>query len=199
VVLDSARWITEVGIYFGNDDFYGREDRNLHIRNITVGDSYFPARSEYSAWYDWKDQEKKHPEPTNFGSVAGICAHELQKRGIPDDRIVILPARENEQNRTLNSAWAVREWMKSQGFSGSNSVNVISESIHARRTYVLYRMALGDITGQIGIISVALEKERYLGFSIEPRNIVRELAGSFYYRLLFSRKRFEKRYRTGSA
>jgi hypothetical protein len=197
VVMDKALQIDELGIYFGNDDFLGNEDRNLHIRSITLDGRVIPARSEYSFQYDKSDQAKQFPSPTNFHSVAAICAHKLELRGIPGDRIVVLPSPKYERTRTLSSAYAVSQWISSSALPETTCLNIMSESIHSRRSYILYRMALKKDTGHIGIISIALEKERYLGFTIDNRDIIRELAGTFYYRFLFNKRRFEKRISAG--
>ncbi len=191
--VDSAIKLNDVGIFFGNDDFYGKEDRNLEIRNITIGDRIIPARSEYTLRYDKKDQAKQHPYPTNFRSVAAICAHKLGQRGIPPEQIVVLPSTGNIRFRTLTSALEVNRWLCSAGLPEATSINVVSERIHARRTLILYRMALEGSTTNVGIISIAPGGERYLGFTISKKNIVRELAGSFYYRYIFSKRKFEKK------
>jgi hypothetical protein len=189
LVLDSLIRVENLGIFFGNDDHFGLEDRNLLIRNVEVGGRIFPARSPYSFQYDRKDRFKEHPSPTDFNSVASTCAYKLVQHGIPPGKVTILPSGEKERNRTLASALAVRRWLEQEGVAGDCSLDVVSESIHSRRTYILYNKALKRTGCQVGIIPVLLEGERYKGFTISRRDIAREMVGSLYYRFLFNTRR----------
>jgi hypothetical protein len=192
VVVDSSVNLMTLGIFFGNDDYLDGEDRNLNVRSIEVAGKFFRARSPYSFQYDKEDQFKKKPSPTDFHSMAAICSYKLIQRGISPDLVQTLPSRETDRNRTLASALAVRQWLAHEDLTDGCCLNVVSESIHARRTYILYTRALKGTGCQVGMIPVSLEGERYKGFTISRRDITRELAGSLYYRVLFNTRRYLK-------
>jgi hypothetical protein len=198
IVLDTTLQVNELGIYFGNDEFLGDEDRNLHIKHVMIGGRVIPARSKYSHRYASKDQEKLHPTPTNFKSVAGISAYKLEQNGVSGEQIIVLPSPASERHRTLASAWAVKQWLQESGLPQTTSLNILSESIHSRRSYILYQSILKENSHEIGIISVSLLNERYLGFNIGTEDIIKELAGSFYYRFLLNKRRLAKRISSGS-
>jgi len=191
--MASGLRLENLGIFFGNDDHLGREDRNLIVRSVEVGGRVFPGRSPYSFQYDRKDRYKEHPSPTDFHSVASICAYGLVQGGVPPGQVTTLPSGEREKNRTLASAMAVRHWLEREGLAGRCSLNVVSESIHSRRTYIIYHKVLKGTGCQVGMIPVSLEGDRYKGFTISRKDIAREMAGSLYYRLLFSTRRYLRR------
>ncbi|MCK5136602.1 MAG: hypothetical protein KAR19_12490 [Bacteroidales bacterium] len=195
--FDSAIQIISIGITFDNDGYYLKEDRNLFIKNIHINDIDYPARSKYSLFYDKGDYNKQNPYPTNFHSVASICAEKLKNRGIPEEKITILTSPNSKQNRTFASALVVNNWIESNDFFGI-SVNVLSEGIHSRRTYTLYQYALRENCEEIGIISTLPDNNRYLGNYIEDKDIIRELAGNLYYNLLFNKRKFKKQFKSGN-
>ncbi len=194
--FDSIIQINSIGITFDNDEYYLKEDRNLYIKSILINDSEYPARSKYSFYYKKRDYTKQHPYPTNFHSLASICAEKLKVRGIPEEVIIILPSPNSKQNRTFVSALVVNNWIEANDFSGI-SVNILSEGIHSRRTYTLYQYALKDNCEEIGIISILPDNNQYLGNYIENKDIIRELVRNLYYSLLFNKRRFKKQFKSG--
>jgi len=184
----------EISLVFDNDGFGGGEDRNLYIKELDLGDRIIPARSEYASRYDKYDHARERPENVNYTYIAELCAAGLRKRGIPADSIIILPSEERKTNRTFNSALAVRNWYLSGNFQQIN-LNIFTENIHARRTWILYRMALNDLEINTGIISTPFNPEVKQHSKINSRNILRELSGIIYYKTIFNKGKYLKRVR----
>lgn len=74
-----------------------------------------------------------------------------------------------------------------------SSVNIMSEGIHARRTWISYRFALRDQADEVGIISVPSARS-YNPDLQEYTNmeILSELASILYYKFFFNKKRYRK-------
>ncbi len=192
-VFDTGMVVHRVGITFDNDEVYFEQDRNLYVGSVRLKGSTYPARSRYSFHYRKNDPLKLDPAPTDFHSLAAICARELRHLGVPEDQIIILESPQSDQNRTLTSALVVEHWIQSNGFEDS-AVNVLSESIHSRRTHMLYRYALKKHCREVGIVSVLPEDNRYLGNRIDRKDIIREFTGNLYYRFLFNKRKFRREF-----
>lgn len=88
----------------------------------------------------------------DYQTSASVGADALKKVGIPDDLIQMVPSRVMDQDRTYSSAVALREWFHQHNMP-VNSINVLTEDTHARRTRLLFREAFGDRI-EVGIIAV---------------------------------------------
>lgn len=70
-----------------------------------------------------------------------------------DSRIAVLPlpAPASERDRSFVSAWQVRNWLAATGRNPS-SIDVLSSGAHARRSAMIYRLALGHGI-EVGILA----------------------------------------------
>jgi hypothetical protein len=180
IVSDSVFELRTLTIAFDNDDFYGREDRNLFVGSLSIGNAKIPARSEKTFVFDNMDYRRENPVQTNFSSVAEIAAHSLMSLGIPKEKVVILPSKDAERNRTLNSAQAVNAWIQ-EYFQGDISLNIYSENIHSRRSWMVYKSVLKINNDKIGIILPIERTDNLQNIKINNRTILREILGIIYY------------------
>lgn len=98
--------------------------------------------------------------PIRFGgslfkekSYAEITASRLRAFGIADERIISAPAPDFPSDRTYHAALAVRQALAGRGISDVPA-NLYTLGAHARRSFLLYRVALD---GQIPLGVVSLE------------------------------------------
>ena len=79
-----------------------------------------------------------------YGTHARLAASVLEGFGLPADSIAVVPSPEVARDRTYQEGVSLGEWLKGGG-SGHKvkSVDVFSFSAHARRSRLLYAMALG--------------------------------------------------------
>ncbi len=75
----------------------------------------------------------------------------LEKAGVDERRIVTVPIQPVVKDRTFAFAVALRNWLSSSGMSGK-AVNVFTLGVHARRSWLLFREALGP-GSVVGVIS----------------------------------------------
>lgn len=76
------------------------------------------------------------------GTYARLAASGLAGLGLSADSLSEAPSPDVDKDRTYAEGLAVRDWMRSSG-RHSDSVDVFSFSTHARRSRLLYSMALG--------------------------------------------------------
>jgi hypothetical protein len=76
----------------------------------------------------------------------------LKRMGVNGDLIQSVPARATERDRTYTAALAIRQWLHDNA-TGVKSVDVLTMGPHARRTRLLYQMALGNKI-KVGVIAV---------------------------------------------
>lgn len=85
---------------------------------------------------------------TNYAQMA---ADYLAKHGLPIDRIVIMPTPASAQERTFLSAVVFRESAQKLGIS-FDKIDLVSSGAHARRSRLLYQMALGPKV-RVGVLA----------------------------------------------
>jgi hypothetical protein len=111
----------------------------------------------------------------------------LIRFGIPRDRVVTTSSDEIEHDRTFHAALAVKRWLREQGVATA-SIDVVTIGAHARRSRLLYEMALGPAV-KVGVI--ALEDRRFdpsYWWRSSPgvRAVLGEGIAYLYARLFFS-------------
>lgn len=79
------------------------------------------------------------------------AADYLRTHGLASVPVVAVPAPASQQDRTFLSAVMVREWARRSGVK-FEAIDLVSAGVHARRSRLLYRMALGaDV--EIGVLA----------------------------------------------
>jgi hypothetical protein len=92
---------------------------------------------------------------TKFGNYAAIAADYLAQQGIQRDLILVVPAPPSAQERTFLSAVMLRESAQKSGLK-LDAINLFSSGVHARRSRLLFRMALGPNI-KVGVLSAKPE------------------------------------------
>ena len=84
-----------------------------------------------------------------FASYAEYCKAQLCRRGMPPELIFALAAPLGRHNRTYQSARAIKDWLVQREVK---AVNVYSGGPHARKSWHLFKRALGKEI-EVGIVS----------------------------------------------
>jgi len=87
-----------------------------------------------------------------YGNTADIAASTLKKMGFDSTRLVSVATQEILNDRTYNSALALGEYFH-RYHPGIKAINLMSYSVHSRRSQMLFQYALGDSV-KVGIIAV---------------------------------------------
>jgi uncharacterized SAM-binding protein YcdF (DUF218 family) len=88
---------------------------------------------------------------TKYGNYAQMAADYLAQHGIPRDLIIVVPAPPSAQERTFLSAVMLRESAQKSGLK-LGAINLFSSGAHARRSRLLFQMALGPSI-RVGVFS----------------------------------------------
>jgi uncharacterized SAM-binding protein YcdF (DUF218 family) len=88
----------------------------------------------------------------DYNTAASVGADLLRKNGLPNESLQMVPSRVMDRDRTYASAVALRNWFREHNLP-VRGVNVLTEDVHARRTYVLFQKALGHNVA-VGVIAV---------------------------------------------
>jgi len=83
-------------------------------------------------------------------TYAELAASTLRHAGFEEERLVVLPTPKVERDRTYTTARTVKEWLLAN--KSSDPIDVFTMGPHARRTWILYKMAIGR-ANRIGVIS----------------------------------------------
>jgi hypothetical protein len=110
----------------------------------------------------------------------------LKEAGVDERWIVKVPSQPALKDRTFALAVALRNWVLASGMPGK-AVNVYTLGVHARRSRLLFRKALGpDFT--VGIISCAdpdYDPERWWESSDGLKAVIDETLAYIYTQLFF--------------
>jgi hypothetical protein len=100
--------------------------------------------------------------------------------------IVAASAPPVRKDRTYESALSLKKWLDENHIDATR-INLISSGAHARRSWYLFRKALGD-KYSIGIIAVApydYDGDRWWSYSAGFRSVVSETIGYLYALIIF--------------
>jgi hypothetical protein len=117
---------------------------------------------------------------------ASIGAGELRTAGVPSESLQMVASHVIGRDRTYYSAVALREWFREHN-ADVDSFNVMAESTHARRTWLLFQEAFGNKV-KVGIIAVQnpdYDPRRWWESSDGFRDVISEAIAYLYAKLLF--------------
>jgi uncharacterized SAM-binding protein YcdF (DUF218 family) len=101
----------------------------------------------------------------------------------------MVPSHVNGRERTYSSAIALRDWFRDD--TPVDTINVVTEGAHARRTRLLYQKAVGrNVT--VGIIAVsnpAYNPKQWWRYSDGVREVIGESIAYIYAKFFFIRQR----------
>ncbi len=127
----------------------------------------------WSAGGDWK-------------TYAARAADWLRAHGRADMPVIAVPAPASKQDRSYLSAVMVREWALQSGVA-LDAIDLFSAGVHARRSRLLYRMALGPGV-EVGVMAAAphgFDAERWWTSSAAAKLVMGESVSLIWTRCCF--------------
>jgi hypothetical protein len=138
--------IEKVKISFDNDYFTSpRNDRNLFIRSILIGNQETYAVNDSNLYVT------DYSSTPAFTTTANRAAYDLKQLGISGIKIISVPFKESNKIRTLTGAINLERWISNSNIN-VRGINLFSEGVHARKSWLVYRYALRD-KYPVGVIS----------------------------------------------
>ena len=128
----------------------------------------------------------------DYNTSASVGADLLKKFGLPAESLQMVPSHVMDRDRTYNSAIALRNWFHEHNMP-VQSVNVLTENLHARRTRLLFEKALGPETS-VGIIAAPnpdYDSKYWWRCSEGVRDVFGETVSYLYAKLLFHAPKLE--------
>lgn len=164
-ILVVEGWISDKGLSVAIDEFKSHPYRWFVSTGIAV-----------SRGYDLSDSK----------TYAELGAARARKLGLPDELVAVVPAGFVERDRTYESALALREWLR-ESYPDVKSLDLVTQSCHARRSWLLFQAALGD-EYTVGIISAndsLYDEDAWWTSSEGVRNVIGETVGYIYAKFFF--------------
>ena len=172
--------INRLMINFDNDMVDDRGDRNLYVKELII-DHKLIIPYQFNSEYDIGKLDEKDKTINNFDSNAEIARNNLIAYGIDSSIVIAVPANKVTINRTLTSALAFRDWLKTTDINVTG-INIISQGVHSRRTWLTYKKIIGK-SYDVGIISLA-EAEKLNSKRPGVFKILYEIIGLLYYSII---------------
>jgi hypothetical protein len=124
------------------------------------------------------------------GSVSGhprtyadLAASRLEQLGFDTKKLIKINVRPVSSERTLSGAEDVKSWLERSG-TDVCCVDIFTTGVHARKSWILSRYALGD-SYRVGIIAgpeARFDPKYWFVSWIGTWTVVRDLAGYVYYK-----------------
>ena len=121
-----------------------------------------------------------------YKTHAALAVATLAELGLDPALMTEIPGPPVLRDRTYASAGAVRDWLTANGQGGA-PFDILTQGPHARRTYDLYRLALGPdwVFGVIALSPPDYDPERWWTSSAGVDAVIGETIGWVYLRLWF--------------
>ena len=165
--------VDSVMVQFDNDSRDENGDRNLYVKEIIInGDIRIPY--QHNSVYVFGNPGAETRSENNFNSHAELARNSLLSLGVDSSLILAIPGERVRVNRTLSSALAFRDWLKTSDIEVTG-INIVTSGTHAKRTLMTYNKILKK-KYEVGIIALpdykaqASRKYRVL-------NTIREMVG----------------------
>ena len=123
---------------------------------------------------------------SRYGTYAQLGAATLIQLGLDSNVVQAVPAPRVRSDRTYTAAVALRKWLLEHNITPSR-IQLLSEGPHARRSRLLYEMAMGKevVVGVTAIPSNEYDAHRWWRYSAGVRNVIGEGLAYLYARFLF--------------
>jgi hypothetical protein len=177
--LNNTKNPSRISVVFDNDCVEGSEDRNLRVKNISLGGLLLPANDTSVTFYFMYDGNYGPLKQMSHGSAGAAAA--VLKTMVGRDSLVTLETNWKTRSKTYTTAVDVRKWIDGH-IPGQVSVNVWSMDLHARRTWTSYRKVFGK-TRPVGIIScpdTSLTAGSWWKSPAGWKKVIRETIGQIY-------------------
>jgi uncharacterized SAM-binding protein YcdF (DUF218 family) len=121
-----------------------------------------------------------------YGTFAELAAETLVRAGVAPERLQAVPAPPTLRDRTYSSAMAVRDWFRNGGIA-IDKVDIVTKGPHARRSRLLFQMALGaDVeVGVIALPPTGYNENEWWKSSAGVRTVISESIAYLYAKMLF--------------
>ena len=169
--------LDSVSLRFINTSDDEMRERILYVKEIVI-DNKIILPYQLNSVYVVTGLNRQYRIKNNYNSYADLAKNKLLAMGIDSLAIIDIPGKRTSVNRTLNTALAFRNWLKTSGLD-FKGMNIVTLGTHARRTWMIYKRILGR-KYNLGVISLPDYRERR---SVKYRiyKTLRETAGIFYY------------------
>ena len=172
--------IDSIMVQFTNDYLDESGDRNLYVKEIVIDNEHI-IQYQFNSVFDIGKIGGNNRIVNDYRSHPEILRNRLIKNGLDSLKVVAVTGGKTKINRTLTGALAFRDWLRKSGYQVSG-VNIITMSIHARRTWITYKKVL-DKSIETGIISLpnfeSPDKKRS-----ELSDTIIEFLDLIYYRII---------------
>jgi Ca-dependent carbohydrate-binding module xylan-binding len=172
--------IDSVMVQFINDGSGNSGSRNLYVKEIIIDKKIKIPYQNYSE-YDILKPYGRRRIINNFDSYAQLARRRLLSIGIDSSLVIAISGKRTKINRTLTSALAFRDWLKTADIE-IKGINIVTMGTHARRTWMTYNKILKENYG-IGIISIPDSKDTQ-SKRHKILKTLRETFGLIYYWLI---------------
>ena len=120
----------------------GGDFRLLYMGHIRLGNLMVSPYSE-SVIHGFRVSSGEYVKNQQHLNAADHTAYFLRELGVDQDKISAVRTPPTDKSDTYGNAASFARWLEQEG-SGENRINLFSQAAHARRSYDMYKKALGE-------------------------------------------------------
>jgi hypothetical protein len=173
--------IDSVMVQFDNDMVDKNGDRNFFVKEIIFDDS-ISVPYKYNSVYNVGKMNSQERFVNNYETLAEYARNKLIRLGIDPSKVLPLSAGRTRFNRTLSSVLAFRQGLETERIKYTD-FNVITLSLHARRTWMTYKSVLNK-SFNIGIITIPEPDNKNSENNVLSKVLIEYLDLIYYYIIL---------------
>lgn len=157
-------WLNDTELIRASDHIYSRNYKTIIVTGGPLERGWF--LSEYKS----------------FAEVAGATLERLTGR----KDIVVVSSPPTRKDRTFASALALRAWIEENGLEITR-FNLISSGVHTRRSWLLYKVALGQkyAIGAFAVPPQTYDADRWWAYSEGFKTVIAETIAYLYSVIVF--------------
>ena len=158
----------------------------VHLATARAAAAEFTAGGYHAIYVTGEPEEGTGDYDKDSDTEAWVGTGLLRRCGIPEQLLQRVPRRQVDRDRTYGSALALKQWFGEHHFV-VQSINVVTEDAHARRTRLMFQRAFGPAV-QVGVISVPdtdYDPNQWWRYSEGVREILGETIAYLYAKFLF--------------
>lgn len=158
----------------------------VHPYAIQVGTEEFKNHSYQRVFTTGGPVVGKGGYINDYQTAASVGTNLLKKAGIPAERVQMVPSHVMGRDRTYSSAIALRDWLREHDMQ-VQSLNIVTEGAHARRTRLLFEKALGPgiSVGVIAANSPDYNTKRWWHYSEGVEDVIAQGVAYVYAKFFF--------------
>ncbi len=143
--------IEKILLKYEQDSSQQMQHDSLFVHSMLLDDLTVPGWAHNVKYLKDDRKSTKIQTYSNHYTDADVTKEIMLHYGVPSDKIVAVSTQKDRLNRTYSSAETAARWISAH-YDPVPAINIFTEGVHARRSFILYQLAF-DKQVKLGVIA----------------------------------------------